>query len=274
MSDRDLRVAHTAGMLAGARAMLRHFVHRRVVEYPDFQRSLFLAPHPDDIEIGCGGTLQKLIAAGRDVRLCFITDGSAVGSPDRDPHFAAVRRAEAEAVAQRLGLGPPTILGCPERQFRQPERRAELAAQVAAQLDEFEPDGVFLPWLTDQHVDHRYTNLLLADALRQTGRTPTVCGYEVWSFVPPGLVVDISEQLGEKVELIRLYASQFEFLDYAHLVDALGRSHAPLVPGATACEAFCAMHTAGFLETVASFALDDDAGCDEVLLTPPPTMPG
>ncbi|MCR9246297.1 MAG: PIG-L family deacetylase [bacterium] len=253
--------------------MLRHFVNRRVVEFPDFQRSLFLAPHPDDIEIGCGGTLQKLIAAGREVRLCYITDGSAVGEPERDGHFKVVRRKEAEAVSARLGLGEPTILDCPEREYRNPERRAELIATVRTQLDGFRPDAVFLPWITDQHVDHRYTNLLLAEALRDSDHTPTVCGYEVWSFVPPGLVVDISAQLAEKIALIRLYESQFEFLDYAMIVDALGRSHAPLAPGATACEAFCAMHTSGFLATVDEFALDDPADCDEVLLTPPDTMP-
>jgi LmbE family N-acetylglucosaminyl deacetylase len=273
MNERDQRTAATRGMLTGSRSMLRHFIHRRVVDVPDFQRALFLAPHPDDIEIGCGGTLQKLIAAGRSVRLCYVTDGSAVGPRDRDAHFAIVRRSEAEAVSARLGLGPPTILGCPERQFRAPERRAELVRQITAQLDDFDPDGVFLPWLTDQHPDHRYTNLLLADALRGSKHRPTVCGYEVWSFVPPGLVVDISAQLAEKIELIRLYASQFEFLDYAHIVDTLARSHASLAPGASACEAFCAMRAEGFLETVAELALDDASVCDEVLLTPPPTMP-
>ncbi len=273
MNERESKIARTSGLLAGSRAMLRHFVHRRVVEFPAFERALFLAPHPDDIEIGCGSTLQKLIAAGREVRLCYLTDGSAVGAPERDAHFAVVRRREAEAVSSRLGLPAPTILGCPERAFREPARRAELTAQVRAQLDDFRPDGVFLPWLTDQHVDHRYTNLLLADALRGSPHQPTVCGYEVWSFVPPGLVVDISAQLGEKIALIRLYESQFEFLDYAHIVDTLARSHGPLAPGATACEVFCAMHTAGFLATVDELALDDPAGCDEVLLTPPPTMP-
>lgn len=273
MNEHHRRVAATRGFLAGSRAMLRHFIHRQVVDVPDFERALFFAPHPDDIEIGCGGTLQKLIAAGRQVRLCYLTDGSAVGEPERDAHFAVVRRREAEAVSSRLGLPAPAILGCPERAFRHPGRRAGLVGQIRAQLDEFAPDGVFLPWITDQHVDHRYTNLLLADALQGSGHAPTVCGYEVWSFVPPGLVVDISAQLKEKIALIRLYESQFEFLDYAHLVETLARSHAPLSPGAEACEAFCAMHTDGFLATVAELALDDPAGCDEVLLTPPPTMP-
>lgn len=273
MNERELRIARTSGLLQGSRAMLRHFVHRRVVDIPDGQRTLFLAPHPDDIEIGCAGTLIKMVAAGRDVRLVFLTDGSAVGEPDRDPHFAAVRRAEAEAVSQRLGLPPPTICGYAERTFRDPDQRERLARDVVGLLDDFQPDTVFLPWVADQHVDHRYSNLLLADALRNSAHRPTVCGYEVWSFVPPGLVVDISAQLAQKVELMRLYASQFEFLDYALIVDTLARSHAALAPGASACEVFCPMSAAGFLETVASLALDDPADCDEVLLTPPPTLP-
>lgn len=267
------RVAATRGLLHAHRALLRHFIHRRVVDVPDFQRALFLAPHPDDLEIGCGGTLQKLVAAGRAVRLAYLTDGSAVGTPERDRHFRAVRAAEAAAVSQALGLPAPTILGVPERTFRDPGQKAARVADVRRLLDEFRPDAVFLPWLSDQHPDHRYTNVLLAEALRGAAQRPVVCGYEVWSFVPPGLVVDISGQLARKIELIRLYRSQFEFLDYAHIVDTIARSHASLAPGATACEAFCASTADGFLATVDGLALDDPgADCDEVLLTPPPTM--
>ncbi|MCA8977791.1 MAG: PIG-L family deacetylase, partial [Planctomycetes bacterium] len=265
--------AQTRGLLQGSRAMVRHFINRRIVDVPDGRRALFLAPHPDDIEIGCAGTLLKMIAAGREVRLVYLTDGSAVGTPERDAHFAEVRRLEAEAVSARLGLPAPVILGYPERSFRDPGQRAQRAADLGALLDDFGPDSVFLPWITDQHPDHRYTNVLLADALRASSHRPTVCGYEVWSFVPPGLVVDISRQLDEKIEIIRLYRSQFEFHDYAYIVDTIGRSHAPLVPGAVACEAFCAMSAEGFLQTEAELALDDPADCDEVLLTPPPTLP-
>jgi len=271
--DREMRVAATRGLLHGSRSMLRHFIHRRIVDMPDSQRTLFLAPHPDDIEIGCAGTLLKMIAAGRDVRLVYLTDGSAVADADRDAHFATIRQKEAEAVSARLGLPPPTIVGYPERTYRDPAQRAARAAHLAGILDDFGPDAVFLPWMADQHPDHRYTNVLLADAMQGRGHSPTICGYEVWSFVPPNLVVDISQQLPEKIELIRLYRSQFEFLDYAHIVDTLARAHSSLAPGATACEAFCAMTAEGFQQTMAQFAFDDIADCDEVLLTPPPTMP-
>ena len=72
---------------------------------------------------------------------------------------------------------------------------------------------------------------------------------------------------------MRLYRSQFEFLDYAHIVDTLARAHAALVPSATACEVFCPMRKDAFLATAEELVLDDPAGCDEVLLTPPPTLP-
>lgn len=269
MNDRDLRIARTHGMLMGCRMMLRHFVHRRTVEVPDGQRALFLAPHPDDLEIGCGGTLLKMLAAGRQVRLVYLTDGSAVGTPDQDAHFAKVRREEADAVVRRLGLPPQQFPAYPERAYRNPQQRADRVADLVGFLDAFQPDAVFTSWFTDQHPDHRYTCHLLAEALRASAHRPAIYGYEALSFVPPGLVVDISAQLPEKLELVRLFRSQFDFLDYAQVVETKARTHASLVPGASACEVFCPMTAERFLDAEAEFALDDVAGCSEVLLTPP-----
>lgn len=269
MNERDERIARTAGMLMGCRMVLRHFVHRRIVDVPVGERALFLAPHPDDLEIGCGGTLLKMLAAGREVRLVYLTDGSAVGTPDRATHFAKVRRAEAEAVVRRLGLPPQEFPAYPEPSYRDPARRTDRIRDFVALLDGFRPDAVFVPWFTDQHPDHRYTCHLLAEALRTSAHRPAIYGFETLSFVPPGLVVDISAQLAEKLELVRLFRSQFDFLDYAHVVETKARTYASLVPGATACEVFCPMTAERFLETEAEFALDDVAGCSEVLLTPP-----
>jgi LmbE family N-acetylglucosaminyl deacetylase len=268
------RAAYTRGMLEANRAFLRHFVHRRPFAGTEPERALFLAPHPDDIEIGCGGLLLRRADAGAASRLVFLTDGAAVGTPEQDAHFREVRWAEARAASERLGLSEPVGVRIDERSFRAADRREPAVAAIADELREFDPDAVFLPWVADQHPDHRHTNVLLAEALRRTGRTPTVYGYEVWSFAPPGAVVDVSRELERKLDLIRCYASQLEFVDYVHLVQAVATSHAPLLPGASAVEAFCPMATDGFLALVDSLALDDPAsGVDEVLLTPPPTLP-
>lgn len=274
MTSHEQRVAATRGLLAGSRSMMRHFVHRRVTNGAAFERPLFLAPHPDDIEIGCGGTLIQSVDAGRSPTMVQLTDGCAVGTPDQDEHFRAVRLAEARSVTARLGIEGPLALGFDERTFRDPARREERAQRLRAILDEREPDAVFVPYLADQHPDHRYTNVLLAEALRGSRHAPQVIGFEVWSFVPPGLVVDISACMERKAELMALHASQLAFIDYVHLVHTLGALHAPLIPGATACEAFCAMRTDAFIDAVDELALVDPGACgDEVLLTPPPSMP-
>lgn len=269
-----LRAAYTRGLLEANRAMLRHFVHRRPLRGTEPERALFLAPHPDDIEIGCGGLLLRRADAGRASRLVFLTDGSAVGSPDQDEHFRAVRWSEARAASALLGLPDPVGVRISERAFRDPHNREPAVEAICEQLRDLGPDAVFLPWVADQHPDHRHTNLLLAEALRRTDCAPTVYGYEVWSFAPPGAAVDISDLLERKRELIRCYASQLAFVDYVHLVGAVAQSHAPLLPGASAVEAFCPLTASAFLDLVDGLALDDPAsGVDEVLLTPPPSLP-
>jgi LmbE family N-acetylglucosaminyl deacetylase len=273
--DHSARSAdYTRGLLESNRAFLRHFIHRRPFVGTEPERALFLAPHPDDIEIGCGGVVLRRADAGRPSRLVFLTDGCAVGSPDQDGHFRELRWQEACAASASAGLPEPVGVRIDERCFRAAEQRERGIAAVVEQLESFDPDAVFLPWVADQHPDHRQTNVLLAEALRRTGRRPTIYGYEVWSFAPPGAVVDVSDLLERKLDLIRCYASQLAFIDYVHLVHAVATGHAPLLPGASAVEAFCPMKAEDFVTFVDTLALDDPAsGVEEVLLTPPSSLP-
>lgn len=274
MTELDRRADYTRGVLEANRSMLRHFIHRRPFTGTEPERALFLAPHPDDIEIGCGGVLLRRADAGRASRLVFLTDGCAVGSPQEDEHFRGVRWTEACAASASAGLPEPVGVRIDERSFRAPELRERGIASLVEQLEDFEPDAVFLPWVADQHPDHRHTNVLLAEALRRTNRAPVVYGYEVWSFAPPGAVADISDLLGRKLELISCYASQLAFIDYVHLVNAVASSHAPLLPGALAAEAFCPMSADAYLDFLSTLNLEHpDSGVGEVLLTPPPSLP-
>ena len=69
--------------------------------------------HPDDVEIGCGGTLAKLVEQGYRVGIVDLTDGEPTpGSPSPD-----VRKAEAMAAADILGVHHRTILDLPNRRL-------------------------------------------------------------------------------------------------------------------------------------------------------------
>lgn len=280
MGPRDLYstpaelAAATVGVTMEQQNYLRHLVHRQVVEVPPGQRALFLAPHPDDIVLGCGGTILKLLARGVSCRLVYLTDGRAVTDEAGEDAMDARRAAEAKAVSAALGAEEPILLDWNERTFTAPEHKAELVDAVEGLLRANAPEAVFLPYLYDQHGDHRYANHLLAAALERLETKPNVYGYEVWSFAPPGLVVDISAELEGKKELMRNYASQLEFLDYLQLIDVVGRLHGPLAPGAEACEAFFPFDPDAYIALVSELDLETPASRrSEVILMPPETWP-
>jgi len=268
------KTAQTRARTLAQQEYMRHLVHRRHVEIPPAQRALFIAPHPDDIVIGCGGTLVKMLSRGVSVRLAYMTDGCAVAAPGAEADMARTRADEARAVSSALGLPEPILVAADERTYTRPENEAGLVDRLDAILEEVDPDHVFLPFYGDVHGDHRYTNHLLARSLRRSGRRPVVYGYEVWSVVPPGVVVDITNELEEKKRLLALYPSQLALLDYMTIAEAVARLRAPLAPGSQACEAFHAMRGEAFLELVDDLDLSSpDSLQSEIILMPPESMP-
>ena len=272
--DAAVRAAYTRGRVQGMQDAMRHMFHRHVVDVPVATRPLFLAPHPDDIIIGCGGTLQKYLAANVSVRLAYLTDGRAAATDQSEQQGMADTRArEADAVSTHLGLPAPHQFGWDETTMCDSRYFGERVRELADLLSEVQPDAVFVPYLWDQHGDHRVANYLLARAMRRARHYPRVYGYEVWSVAPPGVVVDISEQLEGKMELIRLYESQLKLFPYEQMIDIANRTRASLVgPWCSAAEAFTQFDGAAFCDVVDEVDLiSPETVHNEVLTTPPST---
>src|SRR6478736_1642716 len=106
---------------------------------------LVIAPHPDDAELGAGGTILLLKAQGARVGVLDLTDGEPTphGSPE-------VRRRETEAATAILGLDWRGNLGLPNRALT-----ADLAArrQLAVVVRELRPRCLFAPYWDDVHPD-------------------------------------------------------------------------------------------------------------------------
>ena len=125
----------------------------------DYDRFLFLGPHPDDIEIGAGATAAKLAAAGKRVSFLICTDGrfGLEHAPEgTSPEaMAAVRKEEARASAGRLGVEDVRFLDLCDGGFYDPE---ELLKGVAHVIGETGPQLIFAPdpdVSSECHVDHR-----------------------------------------------------------------------------------------------------------------------
>jgi N-acetylglucosamine malate deacetylase 1 len=170
-----------------------------------WKRVLVLAPHTDDGEFGCGGTMARLVDAGADVRyVAFSTatkslpDGFAPDSLARE-----VREATAE-----LGLpeGNLTVHDFEVRTF--PDRRQEILELLIALWEEWRPDAVLQPSHHDIHQDHQ---VVAAEGLRAFKRT-TILGYEIpwnnFNFDYQAYFALERSHLERKVTALSKYSSQ------------------------------------------------------------------
>ena len=125
----------------------------------DFERYLFLGPHPDDIEIGAGTTAAKLAAAGKKVSFLICMDGryglenAPKGTTPEE--LIELRKAEAIASAKALGVEDVRFLGLCDGGFYEPD---ELLGGIARTVGELQPQLIFAPDPdvgSECHVDHR-----------------------------------------------------------------------------------------------------------------------
>lgn len=197
--------------------------------FPSNKRIAVLAPHPDDEIIGPGGTLIGGIAQGSPTTVVYLTSGSEVA--------AEAQRREEEAREVAAGVGFDThFLRLPRLQA---DNLATAADRVGQHLTELRPDIVFVPFLSDDHDEHRRTSEILAMACQQVtipGR-PEVWAYQVYGAVIPNVVVDITATAEAKAEAISLFRSQMEKRDWAHYALGLNAYNSRFLSGAKAAYA-------------------------------------
>ena len=122
---------------------------------------LAVGAHPDDVELGCGGTLALLASAGRAVGIVHLTSGEA-GSRGT----AEDRRREAAAAAGALGVATLEILDCGDAGLRTGRAEEDALIEVLRRL---RPRLVLGPPATDRHPDHGRAHALLRDACFYAG---------------------------------------------------------------------------------------------------------
>ncbi len=122
---------------------------------------LGVGAHPDDVELGCGGTLAVLAAAGRRVGILHLTRGEA-GTRGT----AAQRQREAEAAAEALGAAELLFMDCGDGSLRHgPEEEDALIGL----LRRYRPEVVLAPTPADRHPDHGRAHRLVEDACFYAG---------------------------------------------------------------------------------------------------------
>ena len=179
---------------------------------------LFIAPHPDDETLGCGGTIFKHKAMNDKISWLIMTNIS----PGRGYKAGDVekRQKEIEATAGKYGFDNVIKLGFPTAGL-DTVPHSEVVEAVRSSMDRLRPDTVYVPNRNDVHSDHRVTfDAVISSA--KSFRCPflrKILMYEVISdteFSPPlrdhafcpNAFSDISEYLDKKLSVMRVYASE------------------------------------------------------------------
>jgi len=173
---------------------------------------LAFGPHPDDLEIGLGGTLARHAASGFVVGLCDLTRGElgSNGTPDE-------RVAEAAEAAAVLGAAWRENLGWPDGGI---EPAPDLLRSAVDLVRRHRPRAVALPYWDDRHPDHGAASRVLDLAIFRSGlrryvtaepawRPEWVCYYFINNAVTPSFGVDVSAHYETKRAALACHRSQF-----------------------------------------------------------------
>jgi LmbE family N-acetylglucosaminyl deacetylase len=196
---------------------------------------LCVAPHPDDEVFGAGGLLALLADLGRQPKVLILSRGeSAAGEPNAA--MAAEREQESRRAAAVLGLEPPRLLDWPDRGMRYAQ---PLVDCIASAIDEWRPEVLLLPALSEPHPDHQAVALAGLAAAQRGEVVRTLLLYEVGAPMHPNALVDITGVAERKWSAMRQFASQEAIQPYESQARALAVLRAfGRGPACAAAEAF------------------------------------
>ncbi len=168
-------------------------------------RVVVLAPHTDDGELGCGGSIAKFIENGYDVY--YVAFSSARQSlPDGYPDDTLVR--EVKAATKILGIKPENLIIYDYEVRKFSYVRQDILEDLVKLKRELEPDLVFIPSTQDLHQDHQ---TVANEALRAFKET-SILSYELpWNniaFRTEGFIPLEKRHVDKKMQALREYKSQ------------------------------------------------------------------
>jgi len=174
---------------------------------------LVFGPHPDDLEIGVGGTIARHAALGASVGLCDMTAGEMGSNGTVDE-----RLAEAEAARQVLGAAWRENLRLPDRGIG---KSPEHLAAVTNFIRRHQPRVVAAPYWCDRHPDHVAASALVTEGVFNAGlrklkgegdawKVEWICYYFINDSDKPSFVVDVSEHYETKRKALDSHVTQFQ----------------------------------------------------------------
>ncbi|MGB8767355.1 MAG: PIG-L family deacetylase [Nitrososphaeraceae archaeon] len=161
--------------------------------------------HPDDLEIGMGGTIAKLSAMGYNVQPVIATLPNFVKSDTKEG-----RKSESKLAAKVMGCKSPIFLDLSPEQM---VFGRKLVTLIDSLITEHKPDSVFTQWYGDSHQDHQILTSSVISACRNQNNLfmyeTTIPGGITENSFRPQLFVDITKTIDIKKNALECFQSQF-----------------------------------------------------------------
>ncbi len=187
----------------------------------NYNRYLFIGPHPDDIEIGAGATAAKLVAMGKQVTFLIATDGRYGTHDDNIELEELVKIRREEAISGAAALGVKDVVFLPFEDGGQYDRR-EMTLAIAKEIARIKPEMVIAPdpkLPSEMHLDHVNTgeaasySLIMSGThrfMKEQGLEPAeVKAIAFYYTARPNRYVRVTKTLPLAIEAIKKHASQF-----------------------------------------------------------------
>jgi N-acetylglucosamine malate deacetylase 1 len=194
---------------------------------------LTIAAHPDDIELSCVGTVIKAIKAGKKVGMIDLTEGQ-LGTRGNNE----LRLQEAAEAAKIIGASVRENLGLMDGYF---ENTHENRHKIIQKIRQYKPDIVITNPPLDRHPDHGRCSQMVTEAcfysglqkieteldgVKQEPHRPSRLFYFMQHHnYEPSFVVDISDEMDQKLKAIRAFGSQFHVPDSKEPETLLSHPH-------------------------------------------------
>ncbi len=178
---------------------------------------LAFGAHPDDVELGCGGTISKSLSQNKKVAIIDLTRGE-LGTRGS----VEIRKKESSQASKILGINCRQNLDFKDGFFKN-DKKHQLT--VISKIREFKPDIVLCNSSEDRHIDHGKGSSLVNDSCFLSGlekietfdvnknrqevwRPKIVLEYIQWNEIKPDFIFDISGYLKIKLDAVKAYSSQ------------------------------------------------------------------
>lgn len=181
---------------------------------------LFIAVHPDDETLGCGGTILKHKAQGDEIYWLVITNATKNHPLKFSDEFVEMRDKLVDSVSEAYGFNETVKLNLPTQMLHAVDMK-DFVVAVDAIFKRIQPNVIYMPFRGDVHSDHRAAfeaiyactksfrkpyieKIYMIEALSETEFAPAIPGD---TFVP-NVYVDITDFIDRKLEIMNMYSKE------------------------------------------------------------------